>query len=76
MQVVDANEPVSSLEISTDGGSTWQQTTRSDYNYFENQSGFGTDTVDVKITSSTGSVVTVNNVSVASQSSATASGNF
>lgn len=76
MQVVNAKEPVQKLEVSTDGGKTWQGTTRSDYNFFENSSGFGTTTVDVKITSTTGSVVTVNNVGVASGSLITASSNF
>lgn len=28
MQVVNANKGVASLEVSTDGGSTWQATTR------------------------------------------------
>ncbi|OJJ48275.1 hypothetical protein ASPZODRAFT_140583 [Penicilliopsis zonata CBS 506.65] len=76
MQVVNANEPVASLEVSTDGGSTWQSTTRATYNYFENESGFDTDTVDVRVTSTTGSVITVSDVSVASDSTTTASSNF
>lgn len=76
MQVVNANIPVASLEVSTDGGASWQATTRQDYNFFENASGFGTETVDVRVTSETGEVVTVNNVSVASGTEVTASGNF
>ncbi|PYI28822.1 hypothetical protein BP00DRAFT_251243 [Aspergillus indologenus CBS 114.80] len=76
MQVENSNEPVTSLEVSTDGGSTWQSTTRSTYNYFENASGFGTDTVDVRVTSESGATITVNNVSVSSGSSVTASSNF
>ncbi|KAH8678219.1 RlpA-like double-psi beta-barrel-protein domain-containing protein-containing protein [Xylariales sp. PMI_506] len=76
MQVVGANEPVASLEVSTDGGSTWQSTTRQSYNFFENASGFGTDTVDVRVTSTTGTSVVVSGVSVASDSTATASANF
>ncbi|KAK6813986.1 hypothetical protein RU639_010591 [Aspergillus parasiticus] len=75
MQVVNANEAVTSLEVSTDGGSTWQSTTRSDYNYFENSSGFGTATVDVRVTGKSGKVVTVNNVSVSSGVEVTAGGN-
>ncbi|KAL5047585.1 RlpA-like double-psi beta-barrel-protein domain-containing protein-containing protein [Aspergillus fruticulosus] len=76
MQVVNANGAVKSLEVSTDNGSTWKGTTRSDYNFFENSSGFGTDTVDVRVTGVDGAVVTVNNVSVASGKSVTAAGNF
>ncbi|KAI0101599.1 carbohydrate-binding module family 63 protein [Nemania sp. FL0031] len=76
LQVVNANEPVAKLEVSTDGGSTWKATTRQDYNFFENASGFGTDTVDVRVTSESGSTVVVKNVGVASDSQVTASSNF
>ncbi|KAG2416135.1 hypothetical protein HFD88_007327 [Aspergillus terreus] len=76
MQVVNSNEPVTALEVSTDGGSTWHATTRSFYNYFENDSGFGTDTVDVRITGQSGKTVRVNNVGCSSGSSTTASTNF
>lgn len=75
MQVVNANEAIETLEVSTDGGSTWQSTTRTDYNFFENSSGFGTDTVDVRVTGSSGTTVTVNDVSVESDSKTTASSN-
>ncbi|KAL3452854.1 RlpA-like double-psi beta-barrel-protein domain-containing protein-containing protein [Aspergillus insuetus] len=75
MQVVNANEAVASLEVSTDGGSNWQSTTRTFYNFFENSSGFGTDTVDVRVTGVSGKSVVVKNVGVASGSSTTASGN-
>ena len=76
MQVVNANEPVKSLEVSTDSGKTWQSTTRKDYNFFEYQSGFGTQTVDVKVTSTTGKTITVSNVSVEADSQHKASSNF
>ncbi|KAI1428281.1 carbohydrate-binding module family 63 protein [Xylaria sp. FL1777] len=76
MQVVNANEAVSKLEVSTDGGSTWKSTTRQNYNFFENSSGFGTDTVTVRVTSESGSTVVVKNVSVASDSQVTAGSNF
>lgn len=76
MQVVGANGAVDKLEVSTDGGSTWQETTRSSYNFFENTSGFGVDTVDVRVTSSSGSTVTVNDVSCASESQTEAGSNF
>ncbi|TPX14638.1 uncharacterized protein E0L32_005330 [Thyridium curvatum] len=76
MQVVNANEPVASLEVSTDGGSSWQKTQRAQYNFFENQSGFGTESVDVRVTSRAGKTIVVKNVSVASDASVTASSNF
>ncbi|KAL3419894.1 rare lipoprotein A [Phlyctema vagabunda] len=76
MQVVNANQAVKSLEVSTDGGSTWAATTRKDYNFFENPSGFGTATVDVKVTSDSGDVVTINDVTVSPGVSQTASSNF
>lgn len=76
MQVVNANGPVESLEVSTDGGSTWESTTRTDYNFFENSSGFGTETVNVRVTGANGEVVTVEDVSVSSESSTTAGGNI
>ncbi|KAG9244561.1 hypothetical protein BJ878DRAFT_63491 [Calycina marina] len=75
MQVVDANQAIESLEVSEDGGSTWQPTTRMAYNFFEQSSGFGAS-VDVKVTSVNGDVVIVNDVSVTSGSSVTASSNF
>ncbi|KAI0468651.1 carbohydrate-binding module family 63 protein [Xylaria cf. heliscus] len=76
MQVVNANEAVAKLEVSTDGGSTWKSTTRQEYNFFENSSGFGTDTVTVRVTSESGSTVVVKNVGVASDSQITAGSNF
>ncbi|KAI0143602.1 carbohydrate-binding module family 63 protein [Xylariaceae sp. FL1272] len=76
MQVVNSNEPVAKLEVSIDGGKTWSATTRQDYNFFENSSGFGTSTVDVRLTSGSGSTMTVSSVSVASDSQVTASSNF
>lgn len=76
MQVVNANEAVRSLEVSTDNGSTWQETTRSEYNFFEKDSGFGTESVDVRVTGASGGVVVVKGVGVESGSSTTADGNL
>lgn len=47
MQARNVNQPVSKLETSSDGGITWELTTRKDYNYFENSSGCGS-MVDVR----------------------------
>ncbi|CAI7588630.1 unnamed protein product [Penicillium pancosmium] len=76
MQVVNANEPVTKLEVSTDGGSNWQSTTRTDYNYFENSSGFGTDSVTVRVTGESGTTVVVKNVGSESGSEITAGSNL
>lgn len=76
MQVVNANNPVKSLEVSTDGGKTWKQTQRASYNFFLNPSGFGTSEVDVRVTGINGKSIVFNNVSVASDSQKTASGNI
>lgn len=76
MQVVNSNRPVSKLEVSTDGGKTWQATTRTDYNFFEKSSGFGTSTVDVRVTSASGGTIKVSKVSIAPESKTTAASNF
>lgn len=76
MQVLNSNTEVKALDVSTDGGKTWKPTTRQPYNYFENSSGFGTDIVTVRITSSIGTNITVSGMSVASLSSKIASSNF
>ncbi|POS78837.1 rare lipoprotein A [Diaporthe helianthi] len=76
MQVVNSNVPVSKLEVSTDGGKTWQATSRTDYNFFEKSSGFRTSTVDVRVTSKSGGIIKVSKVSVASDSKTTAASNF
>ncbi|KAJ5619229.1 hypothetical protein N7510_003213 [Penicillium lagena] len=54
MQVVNANEAVTRLEVSTDNGDSWADTTRTYYNFFEKDGGFGTDTVDVRVTGELG----------------------
>ncbi|KAL1608197.1 hypothetical protein SLS60_003136 [Paraconiothyrium brasiliense] len=76
MQVMNSNVAVSKLEVSTDGGSSWKATTRSAYNFWENPSGYGTNSVDVRVTGVNGKTVTVKGVSVAASSTKTASGNF
>ncbi|KAF2789159.1 carbohydrate-binding module family 63 protein [Melanomma pulvis-pyrius CBS 109.77] len=76
MQVRNSNVRVAKLDVSTDGGVTWKATTRKDYNFFENPSGFGTDTVDVKITSVDGKTITVKSVSIAPNTVKAAASNF
>ena len=76
MQVVNANEPVSKLEVSTDGGSSWQATTRTYYNYFEKKAGFGAEKVDVRVTGKSGKTVVVKDVGCESEASVTADSNL
>ncbi|KAJ5353897.1 Expansin-like protein 1 [Penicillium brevicompactum] len=76
MQVVNANEAVTALDVSTDGGSSWQSTSRTSYNFFENSSGFGTDSVTVRVTGSSGNTVVVTDVGVSSGVEVTASSNL
>lgn len=76
MQVMNANVAVASLSVSTDGGASWKPTTRSAYNFWENPAGFGTSSVDVKVTGTNGKSVVVKGVSVASGVTKTAGGNL
>ncbi|KAF1966506.1 barwin-like endoglucanase [Bimuria novae-zelandiae CBS 107.79] len=76
MQVMNSNVAVSKLEVSTDSGKTWKSTTRSAYNFFENPAGYGTSSVDVKVTATNGKSVVVKNVSVAPNAKMTAGSNF
>ncbi|KAI1076430.1 RlpA-like double-psi beta-barrel-protein domain-containing protein-containing protein [Whalleya microplaca] len=76
MQVINHNQPVSTLEVSTDGGKTWQGTTRVDYGYFEKSSGFGVATVDIRVTSTSGKTIVVKNFTVKSDAQVTAGSNF
>ncbi|KAF7716727.1 Expansin [Penicillium ucsense] len=76
MQVVNANEPVTKLEVSTDGGNSWKSTTRTDYNYFEQSSGFGADSFDVRVTGQSGTTVVVKNVGPTAESVYKASANL
>jgi expansin (peptidoglycan-binding protein) len=76
MQVRNSNLPVKSLEVSTDNGKSWTGTARKDYNFFENPSGFRTQTVDVRVTSSTGSTIIVKGVNMNPVTEFKAASNF
>jgi hypothetical protein len=76
MQVVNANEPVTQLEVSTDNGDSWADTTRTYYNFFEKDGGFGTGTVDVRVTGSSGKKVVVKGVGCGSGDVVQAGENF
>ena len=73
---MNANVGVAKLEVSTDGGKSWKATQRKDYNFFENPSGFGTASVDVKVTSVNGGTMVIKGVKVASDAVTTGTGNF
>lgn len=64
--MLNCNFPITDLEVSVDGSQTWEGTVRQDYNYFEREekSGFGKDTVTVRVTCSNGRQVIVLNVSM------------
>jgi expansin (peptidoglycan-binding protein) len=76
MQVLNANVGVTKLEVSVDGGKSWKGTARQEYNYFENASGFGSESVDVRVTGVNGKTVIVKGANVASGSAKTAGGNL
>ena len=75
MQVLNNNQPVMALEVSTNGGVTWQGTSRRDYNYFETGGGFGTDTLSGRVSCSNGGKVVLSHVRVNGNTQFTASGN-
>lgn len=66
LQVLNCNYPITNLEVSADGAQTWERTVRQDYNYFErdDKSGFGKDTVVVRVTCSNGRQVIIPNVTM------------
>jgi len=72
-----ALQRVSDLQVSTDGGKTWQSgLSRQTYNFFEKSSGFGASTVAVKVISVDGDSVVVKNVAVTGGNLVTAGSNF
>lgn len=76
MQVVNHNQPIKSLEVSTDSGKTWTATTRKDYNFWENPSGFRVETTQVRVTATTGKSIVITNVGTAAGAKYSASSNF
>jgi expansin (peptidoglycan-binding protein) len=56
VQVENSRYPISTLESSADGA-TWTEAARQNYNYFLNSSGFGTGTVQVRITAESGEML-------------------
>ena len=70
LQVLNANLPITALHVSTDGGQTWEETARREYNYFERAAGkggggFNADRTMVRITCSNGRGIILPEVSAA-----------
>jgi expansin len=75
-QVVNANKRTFNMQVSTDQGKTWKSTTRQTYNFFEISSGVGASTAWIKVTSETGTTVTVQNVPMTSDALVKAGSNY
>lgn len=70
-------QAVADLQVSTDGGSTWKGgLQRQEYNYFEQSSGFGTDTVAVRALGADGGSAVAKNVAVKAGNLVAADGDF
>jgi expansin (peptidoglycan-binding protein) len=76
IQVYNANQAITKLEVSSDSGKTWKSCVRQTYNYWLLASGTGTSTVSVRVTAKNGVVVTTANVPTAEGKSVTAAKNF
>lgn len=76
--VENATRRTAKMEVSTDGGKTWKVASRKghDYNMFELPGTLPTNTATVRVTSHVGSVVTVNNVVLASGKETKATANY
>ena len=65
------------LQVSTDGGSTWQGgLQRQEYNFFEQSSGFGTDSVAVRAVGADGGSAVAKGVAVTGGNVVEANGNY
>lgn len=69
LQVLNANLPITALDVSTDGGQNWEETVRREYNFFERATGksggFSADRVMVRVSCSNGRRVILPEVSAA-----------
>lgn len=74
--VENARERTAKLEVSSDGGKTWQGTTFNNYNMFVLDGTLPGDTATVRVTSVTGSQVIVDNVVLKSEAITKASENY
>lgn len=76
IQVYNANQAITKLEVSSDSGSTWKSCVRQTYNYWLLASGTGSATVWVRVTAKGGKVVTTKKVPTAEEQTVTATSNF
>lgn len=75
-QVVGAKRRTAKMEVSGDGGKTWLEAQRMDYNFFQLTSGVGSDKVSIRVTSHVGTQVVVNDVAVEGDKSTAATANY
>lgn len=61
-QVVNGKRRTRKLEVSTNQGKTWRSAQRTEYDFFEIESGVGASTAWIRATSVTGSKVVVKGV--------------
>jgi expansin len=74
--VENARFRTAKLEVSSDGGNTWQQTTRELYNFFVLDGVLPSDTATVRVTSVTGSQVVIENVDAGAGQDTSATENY
>lgn len=74
--VENARRRTAKVEYSDDNGSTWVSSTRNTNNFFTASKTLSSNTVYVRLTSHTGTQVTVQNVNLASGSSTKSSVNY
>lgn len=58
VQVLNHRLPITTLEYSIDGGTTFKPTIRQEYNYFLEANGFGPNVTFVRVTAATGQTLT------------------
>lgn len=75
-QVVNANRRTSKLEVSTDGGSSWSEAERTEYNFFEISSGVGASSASIRVTSESGETVVVEGLKMEADQSTDAGSNY
>ena len=75
--VENANRRTKGMEVSTDGGSTWQTAVRTGgNNMFELKGTLSSDTADIRVTSHVGTQVTVKNVALSSGKETAGTANY
>ena len=76
-QVIGATRRTSTLEVSSDGGATWQPTERqAGDNFFQLASGTGSNKVDIRVTSHINTQVVIKDVPVVGDQATAATENY